>query len=32
MFMVQRKANIERIQKYAKRTVERGYVPQIRLV
>lgn len=32
MFMVQHKALVERLLKHAKKTVERGYIPQVRLV
>jgi beta-glucosidase-like glycosyl hydrolase len=32
MFMLAKKANVERLFKHAKKTVERGYIPQVRLI
>jgi beta-glucosidase-like glycosyl hydrolase len=32
MFMVSGKATVERLFKHAKKTVERGYIPQVRLI
>ena len=32
MFMLSKKATVERLVKHAKKQVERGYIPEVRLV